>query len=173
VDATHPDQPIVRVNPALLAITGYAEHEVLGRNCRFLQGPDTDPAAVARIGAALRSGEPVRCELLNYRKDGTPFWNQVAISPVRDTDGRIVAFAGTLTDVTLRRKTQEAHDQFVQMLDGIADTVPGFIYQLTRYADGRLAFTYLGRSAARLFGFDPDAPLEPHELFALTLPPDR
>ena len=173
VDATHPDQPIVRVNPALLAITGYAEHEVLGRNCRFLQGPDTDPAAVARIGAALRSGEPVRCELVNYRKDGTPFWNQVAISPVRDTDGRIIAFAGTLTDVTLRRKTLEAHDQFVQMLDGIADTVPGFIYQLTRYADGRLAFTYLGRSAASLFGFDPDAPLDPLELLALTLPPDR
>jgi PAS domain S-box-containing protein/diguanylate cyclase (GGDEF)-like protein len=173
VDATHPDQPIVRVNPALLAITGYAEHEVLGRNCRFLQGPDTDPTAVARIGAALSAGEPVRCELLNYRKDGTAFWNQVAISPVRDTDGRIIAFAGTLTDVTLRRKTQEAHDQFVQILDGIADTVPGFIYQLTRYADGRLAFTYLGRSAASLFGFDPDVPLAPHEVFALMLPPDR
>ena len=173
VDATHPDQPIVRVNPALLAITGYAEHELLGRNCRFLQGPDTDPAAVARIRAALRSGEPVRCELLNYRKDGSPFWNQVAISPVRDSDGGIIAFAGTLTDVTLRRKTQEAHDQFVQMLEGIADTVPGFIYQLTRYAEGRLAFTYLGRSASSLLGCDPDAPLQPHELLALTLPPDR
>ncbi|MHB1814052.1 MAG: EAL domain-containing protein [Steroidobacteraceae bacterium] len=173
VDATHPDQPIVRVNAALLAITGYAEHEVLGRNCRFLQGPDTDPAAVARIRAALRSGEPVRCELLNYRKDGSPFWNQVAISPVRDSDGRIIAFAGTLTDVTLRRKTQEAHDQFVQMLEGIADTVPGFIYQLTRYADGRLAFTYLGRSASSLLGCDPEAPLQPHELLALTLPLDR
>jgi len=173
VDATHPDQPIVRVNPAMLAITGYAEHELLGRNCRFLQGPDTDRAAVARIGAALRSGDPVRCELVNYRKDGTPFWNQLAITPVRDTNGRIIAFAGALTDVTLRHKTQEAHDQFAQMLEGIAATVPGFIYQLTRHTDGRLAFTYLGRSAAGLFGFDPDAPLEPNELFAMILPADR
>lgn len=107
VDATQPDCPIVRVNAAFLALTGYAEREVLGRNCRFLQGPDTDPAAVAEIAAAMRRGEAVRCELLNYRRDGTRFWNQLVISPVRDAAGRIIAFAGMQTDVTQRREAQD------------------------------------------------------------------
>ena len=173
VDATDPDLPIVRVNPTFLRLTGYAEHEVLGRNCRFLQGEDTDPAAVAVIGAALRTGQPVRCELLNYRKDGTPFWNQIAISPVRDGDGRIIAFAGTLTDVTERREAQEAQDHFAQMLEGIADTVPGFVYQI-RHRDGMpVEFTYLGRSAAALLGCDTGASLKPETLLGLILPQDR
>ena len=173
VDATHPDQPIVRVNPAFLTQTGYAEHEVLGRNCRFLQGPDTDPATVARIGAAIRAGEPVRCELLNYRKNGTAFWNQLVISPVRDSDGRIIAYAGMLTDVTARREAQAAQDHFAQMLEGIAETVPGFVYQIRQRGEEQIEFTYLGRSAAALLGRDAHTPLTPQEFFALTLPQDR
>jgi diguanylate cyclase (GGDEF)-like protein/PAS domain S-box-containing protein len=173
VDATHPDQPVVRVNPAFLAMTGYAEGEVLGRNCRFLQGPDTDAATIAQISAGIREGVPVRCELLNYRKDGTPFWNHLAISPVRDADGRITAFAGMLTDITAQRATQAAHDQFAQMLAGIAESVPGFVYQISQRSEDDLHFTYVGRSAAALFGLASDAALTPRELFELTLPEDR
>ena len=173
IDATHPDQPIVRVNPAFLTMTGYAEHEVLGRNCRFLQGADTCRAAIAQIGAAIRRGEPVRCELLNYRKDGSTFWNQLLISPVRDHAGRVIAFAGMLTDVTARHEAQAAQDHFAQMLDGISDTLPGFVYQISQSAKGEPHFTYLGRSAAALLGLNADEPLTPLQFFALTLPEDR
>lgn len=173
VDATLPDQSEVRVNRAFLTMTGYDEGVVLGRNCRFLQGPVTDAATVAQISAAIREGVPVRCELLNYRKDGTPFWNHLAISPVRDTDGRITAFAGMLTDITARRAAEAAHDQFAQMLAGIADSVPGFVYQISQRGADDLQFTYVGRSAAALFGLDSNAALTPRQLFELTLPEDR
>src|SRR5690606_5043588 len=83
-DLEPPGPRIVYVNPAYTRMTGYAPDEVLGRNPGLLQGPDTDRAALARIRAALRRGEPVREELLNYRKDGTPFWVEISVVPVRD-----------------------------------------------------------------------------------------
>ncbi len=173
VDATDPYQPIVRVNPAFLALTGYAEHEVLGRNCRFLQGPDTDPATVAHIRTQLRQGKPVRCEILNYRKDGSAFWNQLVISPVRDASGRVIAFASIQTDVTDRHKAQATHQHYQQVLEGISDSMPGFAYQLTQRTDGRREFTYLGRAATALLGLEEDVPLTPQGFFALIVPADR
>lgn len=86
-DARQAGQPIVLANPAFLQLSGYADHEALGRNCRFLQGPDTDPATVAAIRAALKDGREGSFEILNYRKDGSAFWNQLLISPIRDESG--------------------------------------------------------------------------------------
>ncbi|MDP4024846.1 histidine kinase dimerization/phosphoacceptor domain -containing protein [Methylobacterium sp. NEAU 140] len=86
-DARAPDNPITWANDAFVAHTGYGLPELLGRNCRMLQGPGTDAAEIARIGAALAAEEPISAELLNYRKDGTPFWNAMTITPVRDADG--------------------------------------------------------------------------------------
>jgi len=83
-DAQAPDLPLVWVNPAFTTITGYAPDEALGRNCRFLQGPDTDPAAVDAIRAALRAGRGCTVTLLNYCKDGAPFWVELTFSAVRD-----------------------------------------------------------------------------------------
>lgn len=100
VTDAEPDQPIIFVNRAFSAITGYAPNEVLGRNCRFLQGPQTDQAVVNRIREAIAAARPIQVRLLNYRKDGQPFWNQLSISPVRDESGRVVAFVGLQTDVT-------------------------------------------------------------------------
>ena len=80
-DPNADDDPLVWVNPAFERTTGYPADQVLGRNCRFLQGPDTDREAIDRIRAALRAAEPIRETLLNYRADGTAFWNQVSISP--------------------------------------------------------------------------------------------
>ncbi|MEG3977079.1 PAS domain-containing protein, partial [Microcoleus sp. herbarium8] len=76
-DATLPDQPIVYCNPAFEQITGYSMGEIIGHNCRFLQGPDTDRAAVAKIRAALKEQRDCKVVLKNYRKDGTPFWNEL------------------------------------------------------------------------------------------------
>jgi PAS domain S-box-containing protein len=105
-----PDDPLIWVNPAFERVTGYSTTEVLGRNCRFLQGPDTDPAVVDRIREALRSGRTVADTLLNYRKDGTPFWNQVVISPVVDSTGRVTHHVGIQADVTERMETQRSTD---------------------------------------------------------------
>lgn len=70
-----PDNPIVFANEAFQKLTGYSKEEILGRNCRFLQGPDTSKAAVTRVREAIARGEAIDVDLLNYRKDGAPFWN--------------------------------------------------------------------------------------------------
>lgn len=101
-DATTEGLPLVWVNPAFTQATGYSFDEAVGRSCSFLQGPDTDPEAVQRLRVALREGRPVVQTLLNYRTDGTPFWNEVAISPVLDGAGRLVNFVGIQSDVTAR-----------------------------------------------------------------------
>ncbi|GAA4730282.1 SpoIIE family protein phosphatase [Isoptericola chiayiensis] len=101
-DPSQPDNPLIWVNPAFCEVTGYSTEEVLGYNCRFLQGEGTDPAAVQRIRAALAEGSTVGTTLLNYRKDGTPFWNQVVISPVLGEDGEVTHHVGIQTDVTDR-----------------------------------------------------------------------
>ncbi|HMB04110.1 MAG TPA: PAS domain S-box protein [Isosphaeraceae bacterium] len=106
-DARQPDHPIIYVNPAFEQITGYPGEEALGRNCRFLQGPETDPAAVAAVRAAIRGRRECSVELLNYRKDGTPFWNALAISPVQDGAGRVTHFVGVQTDITDRKRAEE------------------------------------------------------------------
>lgn len=99
-DPRTPDNPVVYANDSFLRLTGYVLDEVVGRNCRFLQGPDTDPQAVARIHKALQQGEPLTIELLNYRRDGSAFWNQLTISPIRDASGMIINFVAIQRDVT-------------------------------------------------------------------------
>jgi PAS domain S-box-containing protein len=101
-DPGQPDNPLVWANPAFSRITGYSAAEVAGRNCRFLQGPATDPAAVAAMRRALAAREPVTVTVLNYRKDGTAFWNEVSLSPVFDGSGRLTNFVGVQADVTAR-----------------------------------------------------------------------
>ena len=101
-DARLPDQPLVYANEAFLRLTGYTEDEVLGRNCRLLQGPHTDPAAVRPLARQLLAGREVRTVVLNYRRDGTPFWNDLSISPVHDEGGEVTHFVGNQEDVTER-----------------------------------------------------------------------
>ncbi|WP_277213854.1 SpoIIE family protein phosphatase [Isoptericola croceus] len=108
-DPSLPDDPLVWVNPAFCQVTGYTAEEALGRNCRFLQGEGTDRSAVARIHAALEAGEAVGETLLNHRKDGTAFWNQVIVSPVHDEDGRVTHHVGIQADVTERIHTERRH----------------------------------------------------------------
>ncbi|GAA1290469.1 hypothetical protein GCM10009609_68020 [Pseudonocardia aurantiaca] len=101
-DPRQPDDPLIWVNPSFCTLTGYLHDDVVGRNCRFLQGPNTDSAAVRRIAEALHLRRPITEVLLNYRRDGTAFWNQVSISPVFDGGGQLVNFVGVQNDVTER-----------------------------------------------------------------------
>nr|WP_240895657.1 SpoIIE family protein phosphatase [Kineococcus siccus] len=130
-DPSRPDNPLVWVNPAFERTTGYGK-EVLGRNCRFLQGEETDRAAVARIRAALAAGENVTELLLNYRKDGTAFWNEVVISPVRDTDGRVTHHVGVQYDVTARIHAERERDEALAE----ARSARGRLEFLSRVTDG-------------------------------------
>jgi PAS domain S-box-containing protein len=102
-DATLPDHPIVDVNPAFTALTGYERSEVLGQNCRFLQGPATDPDAIARIRAAISAKSDCVETLLNYRKDESPFWNDLSIAAVRDANDVVTHFIGVISDATDRK----------------------------------------------------------------------
>ena len=102
-DPARPDNPIVFANAAFLQMTGYDGREVLGRNCRFLQGPGTDRATVDALRDAMGEARDITVELLNYRRDGTPFRNEVRIGPLRDAQGQVRYFLATLHDVTLAR----------------------------------------------------------------------
>ncbi|MBW0102499.1 GAF domain-containing SpoIIE family protein phosphatase, partial [Pseudonocardia sp. KRD291] len=101
-DPRREDDPLAWVNPSFVRLTGYSLQEAVGRNCRFLQGPNTDRSSVRRMRDALEDRRPITEVLLNYRRDGTAFWNQVSISPVHDDDGELVNFVGVQSDVTER-----------------------------------------------------------------------
>ena len=99
-DATAPDCPIVYASDSFLEMTGYPSEEIIHHNCRFLQGKDTDPESVKKLRDAVKAGERVSVRLLNYRKDGTPFWNYLTIAPVKLADGTVVKYIGVQVDVT-------------------------------------------------------------------------
>lgn len=99
-----PDNPVVFANDAFCRLTGYAREEIMGQNCRFLQGPETDPAAIVQIRAAVMAEQSVEIEICNYRKDGRPFWNRLLMGPVRDAAGGLGYFFGSQVDVTLARE---------------------------------------------------------------------
>ena len=94
------DNPIVFANDAFLNLTGYTRLEVAGRNCRFLQGPETDPAAVERLRAAIQQEADIQVDLVNYRKDGSVFQNGLYVGPVRDPAGTVVYFFASQIDVS-------------------------------------------------------------------------
>jgi PAS domain S-box-containing protein len=106
-DARLPDRPLIYVNEGFERMTGYRPDEVMGRNCRFLQGPGTDAAAVAEIRSALAECRSCVVEILNYRKNGTAFWNRLSITPVRNASGEVTHFIGIQSDVTARRLAEE------------------------------------------------------------------
>ncbi|KAK8448565.1 hypothetical protein SEVIR_7G051600v4 [Setaria viridis] len=99
-DATRPDIPIIYASAGFYTMTGYSAKEVIGRNCRFLQGPDTDMAEVAKIRDAVKAGRSFCGRLLNYRKDGTPFWNLLTVTPIRDNNGKVIKFIGMQVEVS-------------------------------------------------------------------------
>ena len=93
-DPSYPDNPIVFASHGFLSLTGYSLNEVLGKNCRFLQGPKTDLKTVAKLSEAVKRGDDYTTILLNYRADGSEFWNQLFVAALRDTKGQIVNYLG-------------------------------------------------------------------------------
>lgn len=106
-DSTHPDNPIIYVNPAFERITGYDAEGVIGKNPRFLQGADRDQSELKKLAIAYRAEREGCFVLRNYRKDGIPFWNELSIAPVRDRDGVVVSYVGIMNDITEHRRYEE------------------------------------------------------------------
>ncbi|WP_232631835.1 histidine kinase dimerization/phosphoacceptor domain -containing protein [Methylobacterium sp. Leaf118] len=107
-DPRRPDNPIIWSNAAFLTLTGYDRDELYGHNCRLLQGPLTDRATLDALRATTAQGGAFECELMNYRKDGTPFWNGMTISPVRDAAGEILYFFSAQADMTDKHRLEAA-----------------------------------------------------------------
>lgn len=128
-DASLPDLPLVYVNPAFYEVTGYGPEETIGYNCRFLQGPETSVEAVATLRASITAGERCTVELLNYRKDGTPFWNRLSIVPIFD-NGMLTHYVGIQSDVTAVKEVDKAREQLAAMrstMSTVNDVVRNFL----------------------------------------------
>jgi PAS domain S-box-containing protein len=102
-DPRQQDNPVVFTNDAFCRLTGYTRQEILGRNCRFLQGPETDPETIQRIRDAISTARAIEIDVRNYRKGGEPFWNRLLVAPVLDAEGRLAYFFASQVDVTLER----------------------------------------------------------------------
>lgn len=122
-DARAPDMPLVYVNPAFTAMTGYRAEDVLGSNCRFLQGPHRDAPALDELRDALATGRPTTVVLRNVRRDGTPFWNELSVSPLRDAAGQVTHAVGVQRDVTARVEAQARRDSLLAESSLVARTL--------------------------------------------------
>ena len=133
-DPNRPDNPLVFVNRAFEDLTGYPEEEILGRNCRFLQGPATDRAVTAEVGRSIEAKVDVSAEVYNYRKDGSGFWNALYLSPVLSDAGDLLYFFGSLLDVTKRRQAEAVAQR--QHLHAVDSTAAGIAQELDSLVTG-------------------------------------
>ncbi|WP_122430724.1 PAS domain-containing protein, partial [Pseudomonas viridiflava] len=140
-DPNSEDNPIIFANKAFLEMTGYASEEIIGSNCRFLQGPETDRAVVQTIRDAIHERNDISTEILNYRKDGSSFWNALFISPVYNDAGDLIYFFASQLDISRRRDAEEALRQaqkmeaLGQLTGGIAHDFNNLLQVMGGYID--------------------------------------
>lgn len=152
-DARQPDNPIVYCNPAFERMTGYSRDEIIGRNCRFLQADDRDQAERKEIRRAIKNGREVHTVLRNYRKDGTLFWNELHIAPVRDEQGELTHFVGIQNDITERVQAEQALTEKDKYLRLLVDSLPVLI----GYVDTELRMQFGNAACEEWFGLPLEA----------------
>lgn len=130
-DATVPDKPLIYVNDSFVEMTGYDKEAAIGVNCRFLQGEETDAETTLQLREAVQDQEPAAVELLNYRADGSTFWNNLEISPIRDEDGEVTNFVGFQQDITERKEAEAAIRRERETLRRLLDRVEGLVSDVT------------------------------------------
>ncbi|MBP6595174.1 MAG: PAS domain-containing protein [Candidatus Obscuribacter sp.] len=111
-----PDNPIIYVNDAFLEMTGFSKHQILGRNCRFLQRDDRDQIEIDALRQAIRNEQPITITLKNYRRDGSLFYNELTVSPVHDERGRLINFVGIQNDITPRKDAERRVSEFYSVI---------------------------------------------------------
>ena len=157
-DATVADNPVVFVNPAMERIAGYSAGEFMGRNCRFLQGAEADQPALIELRAAIASGEGCRVVLRNRRKDGALFWNELAISPVRDDEGLLTHFVGVAEDITERKHAEESlrasEEQFRSLIETAGTVIIGLRPDHTIFEWNEAAYGVFGYMREEMIGAD-------------------
>jgi PAS domain S-box-containing protein len=147
-----PGQPVLYVNPAFERMTGFELADAFGRNCRFLQGPDSDPGAVEKMRSAIARGAECHVTLRNYTRDGVAFWNHVTLAPVRDRAGQVTHYIGILTDLTEQKHVETVLAERREQLDAIFNLSPdGFAA-----FDSRHRLTYANPAFLRVTGLEAD-----------------
>ena len=147
-DPRQDDNPIVFANDAFLAMTGYERDEIMGQNCRFLQGADTDQGTIRSIKRAVEANTDIKVNILNYRKDNSPFWNTLYVSPVFSKAGELQFFFASQVDMTASREERLRAERAARIAQSIADTVRDPLVIL----DEDLRITTASRNFVRLFG---------------------
>ena len=166
VDPSQTDEPLTYVNEEYTEITGYEKDEAIGRNCRFLQGQETDSEQVAQIREAVDKANPVEVTLRNYRKDGTEFWNQLSVAPVRDEDGTLESFVGFQKDVTERREREAEMQTHLVQAQEVGHVGSWYL----EIEEGALSWS---DECYRIFGQDPDQPMTYDRFLEFIHPDDR
>jgi hypothetical protein len=133
-DPTKADNPLIAVNTAFCALTGYSEAEVIGRNCRFLRGPDTENGQTEKLRSAVYGQRSALAELINYRKDGSPFRNAVMIAPLFDDQGNLELFVGSQIEVLPEEESigLVRQQQAAQIVDRLSPRQREILQQMAR-----------------------------------------
>ena len=145
-DALKEDNPIIYYNKAFQKLTGYKKEEILGRNCRFLQGKDRNQEGVKMIRKAIKEGQSCRVQVRNYKKDGTLFWNEVSINPIRAINGEITHFVGIQNDITNRVKAEQEISHLIKIFNDSLNEIYVFDAESLR-------FTHANFGAQRTSGY--------------------
>ncbi|AFZ23658.1 PAS domain S-box [Cylindrospermum stagnale PCC 7417] len=151
-DVTIPDKPLIYVNSAFERMTGYTAAEVIGQNCRLLQGADISQPELTYLRAAVQSGKDCTVILRNYRKDGSLFWNELNISPVYDTDGELTHYIGIQTDITERKQAETALLISQQRLQYLLSSSPAVIY--TCKTSSNFGSIFVSENVTAMMGYE-------------------
>ena len=150
-----PGPRILYANDAYCRMSGYALEEIIGRTPRILQGEGTSDEARARIRRALKRWKPVVVDMLNYKKDGTPFWVELSITPVANEKGWFTHWVSIQRDITERRQTLELLRESEGRYGRIAANVPGMVYQFVLHPDGAFSFAFVSEGCREIYGLEP------------------
>jgi len=155
-DARCSGRPIIFVNPGFERMTGYTQREALGRGFQILFGERTDRQVVAQFDQALNERQPISIEILSYRKDGVPFWNALAVSPIHDEEGSVTHFAVVQTDISERKRLEDQYRQ-AQKMEAVGRLAGGIAHDFNN-----LLTVILGCSDLALSAMSADAPFRDH-----------
>jgi diguanylate cyclase (GGDEF)-like protein/PAS domain S-box-containing protein len=164
---------IAFVNSAFHRLTGYSKRECLGRNARFLEGPETDQNTVAQISEAIAEAKSIRCEVLHYRKTGEPFWNDLSIDPLHDEAGAYIGYIGICIDATSNHMARQDMARERQRFEDITSHIPGYVYRRVLKVDGTLEHPYLSSSLNHMLELPDDAVLTTQAFLDHVHPEDR